>query len=88
MPAAVVAQVEHHVGDVPVLEFLDGSEQFVVVGRVETVVDQVADLMRSGGDYFAVDYRVGVYFACRDRYGLRALPVLGEFYRAASSRSY
>lgn len=38
----------------PSLSFLTGSEQFVVVGRVETVVDQVADLMRSGGDHFAV----------------------------------
>ena len=43
-----------------VLEFLDGREQFVVIGRVETVVDQVADPMRTGGDHFAVDYRIGV----------------------------
>lgn len=88
VPAAVVAQVEHHVGNVPVLEFLDGREQFVVIGRVETVVDQVADPMRTGGDHFAVDYRIGVYFACRERYGLRALLVFGELDRACASRGY
>lgn len=47
MSSAVVAQVEHQIGDAGLLEALDGGQQVVVVGGVEAVVDDVSDVRTS-----------------------------------------
>ena len=76
MSSAVVAQVEHQIGDAGLLEALDGGQQVVVVGGVEAVVDDVSDVRTL--KYLGADDRRGIQTHRRDLDRLCVRLVLGE----------